>query len=186
MYNTKYFDGCDLWQLKPKQKAIHTYKISNGIILGMFQGNRGSYPELDFKIKILREGTAEVPEAPVHTYWVVDLIIKAQQYPCEINEILKFYIDFYNNCNPFNTVSDRTLYRPTTVAYMMNRYKNVSVPKTLPIDYIAFVIELFCICEKRNSGAYMFGNLLKTIQSYINGNLDYMHVIKASMPINRN
>lgn len=55
-YNIKYYDGCDLWQLRPKQKAIHTYKISNGIIIGMFQGNRGSCPELDFKIKILREG----------------------------------------------------------------------------------------------------------------------------------
>ena len=47
------------------------------------------------------------------------------------------------------------------------------------------MIELFCYCEKRNTGAYMFKDLLNTLKDYMLGKVDYMHVIKASMPIKR-
>lgn len=66
MYNAKYYDGKTLKQLRPKMSAIHTYKLSNGVIVAMFEGNRGSHPELDFKVKILREGIDERPEPPIY------------------------------------------------------------------------------------------------------------------------
>jgi hypothetical protein len=44
------------------------------------------------------------------------------------------------------------------------------------------IIELFCINEKRNEGAYMFYNLLKTLLKYAKDEVDYMTVIQASQP----
>lgn len=101
MYNQNYYIDGELWQLKPKEKAIHTYHVSDGTVVAMFQGQRGSHPELDFKIKILREGQEERPEPPTHVYWVVDLIIRSQKYPDEIKEIFDYFIKFYDKVNPF-------------------------------------------------------------------------------------
>lgn len=185
MYNSEYYDGANLWQLRPKLCAIHTYKLSNGILVGMFQGNRGTHKDLDFKIKILRVGTTERPETPPHTYWVVDLLIKAQSHANEVLDILNYYINFYNTCKPFDSIEERNLYQPSSVSYIYNTYNYIDVTNTLPIDYIALMIELFCYCEKRNTGAYMFKDLLSTLKDYMLGKVDYMHVIKASMPIKR-
>lgn len=185
MYNYKYYDGNNLWQLSPRLCAIHTYQLSNGILVGMFQGDRGTHKNLDFKIKILREGTTERPETPPHIYWVVDLLIKARSHANEVLEILNYYINFYNTCKPFDSIEERDLYQPYSVSYIYNTYKHIDVTNTLPIDYIALIIELFCYCEKRNTGAYMFKDLLNTLRDYMLGKVDYMHVIKASMPIKR-
>lgn len=56
----------------------------------MFQGDRGTHKDLDFKIKILRIGTTVRLETPLHTYWIVDLLIKAQNYPNEVFKILNY------------------------------------------------------------------------------------------------
>lgn len=121
----------------------------------------------------------------IYTYWVVDLIIKANKFPKEVNEILDYYINFYDNCVPFNSKKERAEYKPRTLEYIKNKYKHVVVNKTLPIDYIALIIELFCICEKRNEGAYMFRDVLHSLKAYTDNKVDYMHVIKSSMPIQR-
>lgn len=172
-------------QLRPQATAIHTYKISDGTLVAMFAGNRGTHPELDFKVKILRIGIDERPEPPIHTYWVVDLIIKSNQFPREIREIIDFYIKVYKNCKPFDSIEERSNYTPMYLDTIKTKYAHVQVPKTLPIDYVALIIELFCICEKRNEGAYMFRDVLYTLRDYIDGKVDYMHVIKASLPIIR-
>lgn len=181
-YNERYFHDDALHQLSPKKTAFRTQILSNGIIVALFQGSRGAHKDLDFVVKVLRPGKDERPEPPIHTYWVVDLMIKSHKYPKEIKEILDFFIDFYEKCEPFETVEERDSYSPKTVKLIYDKYKYIDIFKTLPMDYIAFVIEYFSLCEKRNEGAYMFKNILLALKKYIDGELDYMHVIKASMP----
>lgn len=178
-YNKKYYYDGELHQLRPKMAAIHTYQLTDGTIIAMFQGNRGAHPDLDFKIKLLRVGEDETPFPPPHLFWVADLLIKSQRFPNEIKEIVEYYISFYENCVPFNTVEERQNYTPRTKNEMMSRYGYVQVEKTLPIDYIALVIELFCYCEKRNEGAEMFKNILIKFKAYIEGEIDYMHLLTA-------
>ena len=148
-YNSKYFYDKALHQLSPKLTAIQTFVLSNGILVGLFQGKRGSHPELDFVVK----------------------------------SIIDYYIDFYNQCRPFSTVEERNAYIPQTVSYIMDKYGKLDIFKTLPMDYIALIIELFCFCEKRNEGAYMFKNLLLCLKDYIDGKANYMNVLKAAMPM---
>ena len=184
-YNIKYYHDNALHQLRPKKTAFKTFVLSNGLVVGVFQGKKGAHPELDFVVKILRKGPSEKAESPIHTYWVVDLMLKSHSHPNEIREILDYFINFYDRCVPFETVEERNSYEPQTVNYIMSRYGHVDTRHTLPMDYIALIIELFCLCEKRNEGAYMFRNILLLLKDYIDGNADYMCVIKASMPLNR-
>ncbi len=182
-YNTKYFHNDSLYQLKPFQEAFKTIILSNGMIVGLFQGSRGSNPELDFVVKILKEGSTEKPEPPIHTYWVVDLMIKSHHYPQEIKDILDYYINFYDHCHPFKSVFERNAYTPQTPSSIREKYGNLDIFHTLPMDYIALILELFSLCEKQNNKAYMFRDLLLLLKDYINGKADYMRVIKASMPL---
>ena len=184
-YNNKYFHDGSLYKIRPKERAIQTFCLSNGTLVGIFQGKRGSHPDLDFVVRILLGGQEEKMEPPIHTYWVVDLMIKSHYYKNEVRDILDYYIDFYNKCTPFSSQKEREVYKPQTVSHIMGKYGTLDVSKTLPVDYIALIIELFCLNEKRNKDAYMFKNLLLILKDYVDGKSNYMAVIKASMPLNR-
>lgn len=179
-YNPQYYYDGKLHQLKPKLTAIHTYQLSDGTLIGMFQGSRGSHPDLDFIVRLLRVGENQTPFPPPHLFWVADLIIKAQLHPVEVKEIIDYYIDFYTHkCIPFNSVDERSAYSPITVNHIKTKYAAINVPNTLPVDYIALIIELFCYCEKRNEGAFMFKELLQKIKAYTEGKIDYMDLLQG-------
>lgn len=117
VYNHNYLIGNQLWQLRPRQVAINTYRTSDGIIIGMFQGSRGEFPLIDFVVKILKPGIDERPFPPIHTIWVVDLLLKIPNHKSAVNEILDYYIEFYNNVTPFDTPNSRIGYTLQTVVY---------------------------------------------------------------------
>lgn len=181
-YNPKYYDGTTLKQLSPKLDAFETYPLSDGTILGLFQGNRGARPDIDFKIKVLFPGTDRRPEPPPHTYWVVDLLLKIPQYKNEVLGIVEFYINFYNSTSPFVDQAERNSYTLQTVEPILQKYGHISQPFTLSLDYVATVIELFSKNEKATPGAYMFRDLLTTLRDYINGTKHYTDVLHAAQP----
>jgi len=165
-YNIKYYHDDSLWKLKPAERAINTYKTIDGIVIGMFQGSRGQYRDIDFIVKILKPGENEIPFPPKHSLWVVDLMLKIEHYNEEVYEIIKFYIEFYKNLEPFETAESRIGYELKTVETITNKFKHIEQKHTLSLEYVATIIELFCINEKRNQGAYMFKNLLQKLLEY--------------------
>jgi hypothetical protein len=181
-YNPKYFHDNELWQLRPKRKAINVYTTEEGLKIGMFQGSRGQYPEIDFVLKILKPGVEERLIPPPHSFWGVDLMMKIVEHNKEVIEILDYYINYYNSVVPFNTKDERANYSLETVDYVTEKYSKINQPHTLSINYVAVIIELFCKNEKRNAGAYMFRNLLETLHKYAKNEVDYMTVIVASQP----
>lgn len=181
-YNTKYYYNNKLHQLKPKKEAIHTFKTSDGIIIGVFQGSRGLHPDIDFVVKILKKGENERPFPPLHSFWVVDLMMKTIDYRKEVIEILEFYIDFYHKVNPFQSIEERAHFNFNTVNSITKQYAHINQKHTLSLEYVCMIIELFCINEKRNEGAYMFYNLLNTLLKYAKNETDYITVIQASQP----
>lgn len=181
-YNNKYFHDDELWQLKPKRKAINVYTTEEGLKIGMFQGNRGQFPDIDFVVKILKPGENERLIPPPHSFWVVDLMMKIIEHRQEVIEILEFYLNYYNNLQPFNTPQERQSYELQTVEEITTKYSKINQNHTLSINYVAVIIELFCKNEKRNAGAYMFRDLLLTLLKYAKNEVDYMTVIIASQP----
>ena len=182
VYNEKYFSDGVLRQLRPKKDAINIYTTVEGLKIGMFQGSRGQYPEIDFVVKILKPGEKEKLIPPPHSFWVVDLMMKIVDHNKEVIEILDYYIKYYNFVTPFITKDGRINYRLETVDYITEKYSKINQPHTLSINYVAVIIELFCKNEKRNAGAYMFRNLLQTLLKYAKNEVDYMTVIIASQP----
>ena len=181
-YNTKYYNGTDLGQLRPRATAFKTYVTKDGTLIGLFQGNRGTRPDIDFVIKILVPGQDKVLRPPTHTFWVVDLLLKIPQYRSEVRSIVQYYINFYENAIPFVSVDERNNYPLETVEEITTRYAHIEQDYTLSLDYVAIMIELFCKNEKINPGAYMFRNLLLTLRDYIDGNKHYTEVLQSAMP----
>lgn len=181
-YNPNYFHDDELWQLRPKRKAINIYSTEEGLKIGMFQGSRGQFPDIDYVVKILKPGVHERLIPPPHSFWVVDLMMKIVEHKKEVIEILEYYANYYNNLQPFKTPAERGNYQLETVDFITAKYSNINQPHTLSINYVAIIIELFCKNEKRNAGAYMFRNLLQTLLSYAKNEVDYMTVIIASQP----
>jgi hypothetical protein len=181
MYNEKYYQNGKMLQLKPKAEAIHTFKTSDGTLIAIFQGSRGDNPKLDFRVKYLDNEPNAKPVMLPHIDWVVDLIIKAQKYPNEVEKILDYFINFYNSCKPFSTVEERATYSPITKTDIEGMYSHVQVPGTLSIGGIAIILELFCICEKQTANAHQFKQLLHDMRDYIRGNINYRKLLNLAI-----
>lgn len=187
VYNTNYFDGKNLRQMKASVKgmsreAFKTYKTKDGTLVGLFQGRRGARPDIDFVIKILIPGPDKILRPPTHTFWVIDLLLKIPEYRNEVREIVEYYINYYKRTAPFSSVQERNNYQLETVEEITTRYARLEQPYTLSLDYVAMVVELFCKNEKITPGAYMFRNLLITLRDYINGKKHYTEVLQAAAP----
>ena len=182
VYNPNYYNGVDLMQMRPRLTALRTYKTKDGTLIGLFQGDRGVRPDLDFVIKILIPGLDKKLRPPTHTFWVVDLLLKIPQFRNEVREIVQYYIDYYNRTTPFSSIQERDNYQLETVKEIVARYTHLDQPYTLSLDYVAIIIELFCKNEKIKPDAYMFRNLLLTLKDYIDGKKHYTEVLQAAMP----
>lgn len=180
IYNEKYFDGDTLKQLSPRLNAFKTYVSRDGIVIGLFQGERGVRPDLDFKIKILVPGADKRPNTLPHSFWVVDLLLKIPQYRDEVRSIIQYYIDYYASTTPFSSVEERNSYQLETVLDITTRFSHIEQSYTPTLDNVATMIELFCKNEKQYSEAYMFRNLLLTIRDYIDGRKHYIEVLEAA------
>ena len=55
------------------------YKMKDGTHVAIYQGFRGSNPDLDFIVKYREPGKRL--RTPSHTHWIVDLLVK-----CEYNK----------------------------------------------------------------------------------------------------
>ena len=178
MYNPKYFINNQMWQYRsPKGPAIRTFVASDGTVIGMFQGNRGDKPELDFRVKILQPKPDAKPFLLPHDEWVVDLLLKAQHYKDDVVNLLNYYLDFYENCTPFPTPESRNAYTPKTLIEIEERFGNIAVPGTISIGGMAIILELFCLCEKQNPGAHQFKLALQWTKECVLGERDFKNVL---------
>src|SRR3989344_5475053 len=182
VYNSKYYDATNLIQLRPHSIAFKTIKTRDGTLIGLFQGERGERPDIDFVIKILIPGADKIMRPPTHTFWVVDLLLKIPQFRNEVRKIVQYYIDYYERTTPFSSIEERNNYQLATVNDITTRYAQLEQPYTLSLDYVATIIELFCKNEKINPEAYMFRDLLSTLRDYIDGTKHYTEVLQAAMP----
>jgi hypothetical protein len=180
IYNEKYYSLNKLKQRKPKRDAINTYLTSDNLLIGMFQGSKGQFPEIDFIVRVLKPGKDEIPFPPEHNLWVVDLMMKIFDYREEVRDLVKYYLQFYENAIPFNSANERIGYQLQTIEYIKNNFSKINQENTLSIEYVAIMIELFCINEKRNNGAYMFKNILETLLKYIDNKVDYITVMRST------
>ena len=181
MYNTKYLIDGDLWQLaNPKEPALKTYVLGDDLVIGIFQGSKKPHPELDLRIKTLLPGEQSKPFLLPHESWAMDLIIKAQHYRKDVVAMLDYFIEFYDNCNPFSDPDDRDTYELVTVQKVIDKYSKICIPGSLPIKGIAVILEYLCLNEKRDENAHQFRLLLNWIKEGALGQRSFMSVLNLA------
>jgi DNA modification methylase len=72
-YNSSYLREGKLWYRG--EPSISVFTVSDGTLLGVFQGERGDNPELDFVLRFLSPGARSRLRTPKNVHWVVDLLI---------------------------------------------------------------------------------------------------------------
>lgn len=158
---------------------IKTWHLSDGVIVGMYQGERGANPNLDFVIKYLAPNKRL--RAISHTHWIVDLIVKSFSNKPEVLRFVDEWINLYDNIEPFESVDERNSYQPFYTEHFSDNY-NLLLNQygTYNIDFLSTIIELFTKCEKQTPNAFMFKNMLMLMKDFCEEKKDFYQIISHS------
>jgi hypothetical protein len=146
--------------------------------IAIYQGVRGENPELDFIVKYKEEGKRL--RTPSHTHWIVDLLVKSEQSKELVLSYIENLILIYDNAVPFSTVEERDSYELRHNNVMSLRYNELNNHGYYTISTLTSFIELFSICEKQSTGAFMFRGLLELMKEYCEGKKDFYQIVGYS------
>ena len=165
-----------------RKGVLHTpllyWQTDDKTTIAIYQGVRGENPELDFIVKYKEEGKRL--RTPSHTHWIVDLLVKAEHD----KELLLSYVNnlilIYENSEPFNCVEERDTYELRHNYVMDLRYNELNGCGYYSISTLTVFIELFSLCEKQTTGAFMFKGLLEMVKEYCEGKKDFYQIVGYS------
>jgi hypothetical protein len=165
-----------------KKGESHTprlfYQTDEKTTIAIYQGVRGENPELDFIVKYKEEGKRL--RTPSHTHWIVDLLVKAEHSKELVLSYIENLILIYDNTVPFKTVEERDKYVLRHHDVMSLRYNELNNHGYYTISTLTAFIELFSICEKQTTGAFMFRGLLTLVREYCEGKKDFYQIVGYS------
>jgi len=157
---------------------ITFWNTDNKTTIAIYQGVRGENPNLDFIVKYKEEGKRL--RTPSHTHWIVDLLVKAEHNKELVLSYVKNLIVMYDNTESFIDVETRDEYE-LRHNYIMNlRYNELNGCGYYSVSTLTSFIELFSICEKQTSGAFMFRGLLGMVKEYCEGKKDFYQIVGYS------
>lgn len=170
-------------QLNYRKKGIEFtplkyWELSNDTLVAIYQGDRGTNPELDFVVKYLQKGKRL--RAPSHTHWIVDLLIKSESQKQEVGSFITEWLDYYKIIEPFTSKIERDSYEIIYLDNFVEKYKVLSNFGEFKIDFLTVLIELFIKCEKQSPDAFMFRDLLTLVNLYCQGKKDFYQVVSHS------
>ena len=156
-------------------KHWRTDSVTN---IAIYQGSRGTRPELDFIVKYKEEGKRL--RTPSHTHWIVDLLLKSESSPDRVCQFIKEWIEIYDVAEPFQSTEERKNYELIYNQYFLENYWDLENIGSFSVEFLSGMIELFIKCEKRTENAFMFKTLLNLIKEYCEGKKDFYQVISYS------
>jgi hypothetical protein len=170
-------------QLTYNRKGVsHTpllyWRTDDKTNVAIYQGERGENPELDFIVKYKEDGKRL--RMPSHTHWIVDLLVKAEYNKELLLSYVNNLIELYDNTTPFLSVDERNNYELRFINVMNLRYDDLNNHGYYTISTLTSFIELFSLCEKQTTGAFMFKGLLTLIKEYCEGKKDFYQIVGYS------
>lgn len=154
------------------------WRTDDKTTVAIYQGERGENPELDFIVKYKEDGKRL--RMPSHTHWIVDLLVKAEYDKELLLSYVNNLIELYDNTTPFSSVDERNNYELRFINVMNLRYDDLNNHGYYTISTLTSFIELFSLCEKQTTNAFMFKGLLNLVKEYCEGKKDFYQIVGYS------
>jgi len=145
-------------------KAFKEFKLSDGTIIGVFQGSFGQNPDLDMVIRYLCKGCKRL-RTPKHIHWAIDLLIKKEHDQELTLEFVRYLRDMWDKIQPFRNKEEQQKCKLTqTTPSKLKRFERLNKYGEYSVEFIGHIIELMMIEEKTGfNGAFMFKELLDAV-----------------------
>src|SRR3989344_5368330 len=162
-----------------EHQAVKEIKLSDGTIIGVFEGSRGYNPDHDILIKYQENGKRL--RTPKHIHWVIDLLIKKEHDRELTLRFMKYLRDMYDRVDSFKSKEDRRncILKETTPAKLksfeeLNRYGEYK------FDFIGHLIDLM-IKMKKNTPPEKHARVFRELMdAMIQGKEIFVIVSKAT------
>jgi len=155
---------------------IKHWKTDNVTEVAIYQGSRGENPDIDFIVKYKEEGKRL--RTPSHTHWIVDLLVKSEVSKDNLLSFVNDMIKIYDEAVPFKSVEERNKYVLKYPAQMVTKHSTLQGHGYYTIETLTAFIELFSLCEKQSTGAFMFRGLLTLVKEYCEGKKDFYQILR--------
>jgi hypothetical protein len=157
---------------------IKSWKTDNNTEVAIYKGGRGESPELDIIIKYREKGKRL--RTPSHTHWIYDVLLKSVFGKDKLLSFIDDMIKIYDNTIPFKNEKDRDDYELKYPSVMSSKHLSLQGCGGYSVETLTTFIELFSLCEKQTTGAFMFLKLLNLIKEYCEGKKDSYQIIGIS------
>jgi hypothetical protein len=130
-----------------EHRAVKEIKLSDGTIIGVFEGSRGANPDHDILIKYQEKGKRL--RTPKHIHWVIDLLIKKEHKKELTLEFMNYLRDMYEKVDGFNSSEERSNFefKETTTA-KLKPFEELNKYGEYKAEFIGHLIELMIKMEK--------------------------------------
>jgi hypothetical protein len=184
-YNSTYFDvSGDVLRYRSKGKlheSFQVFHLSDGTLIGLFQGERGDRPDLDFVVKFLSPGPRKRLRTPKNLHWVVDILMIGQSDRRGGLALTEALLECYEGAKAFTNVKQRNKFQPEMSREIGRKFSRLDDEGAVSVEFVALIVELFSICEKASPrNKEMFYDLLLTLRGYFKGQKDYYQVLNAT------
>lgn len=131
----------------PRKYAIKEIKLSDGTIIGVFEGDRGHNPDHDILIKYKEEG--KKIRTPKHIHRVIDLLIKKEHNRELTLEFMRHLRDMYEIVEGFKSKEERVNFIiKETTPEKLKRFHELNKYGEYKVEFIGHLIELMIKMEK--------------------------------------
>lgn len=145
-------------------KAFKRFELSDGTVIGVFQGNRGMNPDLDIRICYRDKHTKGLKRTPKHIHWVIDLLVKKEHNKELTLEFVKYLRGIYDRVQPFRDKEDQQKCElKETTKEKIKKFIPLDVYGEYSVEFIGHLIELMIKMEKNHEKPFVFKDLLDAI-----------------------
>ncbi len=131
----------------PRKYAIKEIHLSDGTIIGVFEGNLGFNPDLYILIKYQEKGNRI--RTPKHIHWVIDLLVKKEHNRELTIKFMKYLREMYDKVEAFRNKEHRANFLiEHTTAEKLKPFEELNKYGEYKVEFIGHLIELMIKMEK--------------------------------------
>ena len=131
----------------PRKYSIKEIHLSDGTVIGVFEGDRGFIKEHDIIIKYRERG--KQVRTPKHIHWVIDLLIKKQHKPELALKFMRYLREMYDRVGGFKSKEDRANFvLKETSREKLKPFEELNKYGEYKVEFIGHLIELMIKMEK--------------------------------------